>query len=115
MSRRCKIDYIPVFQALKDLLPQNAVRGFVADFGSGVWQALKEVFPCMIINGFLSTPHRLCLDMSSFLVCSLPPPARLHFQVCPQADGLAFPSSRSHQTSFHAPERPTDRPTSASC
>ncbi|VDI30203.1 Hypothetical predicted protein [Mytilus galloprovincialis] len=54
ISRRCKIDYIPVFQALKDLLlPQSAVRGFVADFESGVWQALKEVFPGMMINGCL--------------------------------------------------------------
>ncbi|XP_063441920.1 uncharacterized protein LOC134722239 [Mytilus trossulus] len=53
MSRQCKIDYIPVFQALKDLLPQSAVRGFVADFESGVWQALKEVFPGMMINGCL--------------------------------------------------------------
>ncbi|VDI72233.1 Hypothetical predicted protein [Mytilus galloprovincialis] len=42
-----------VFQALKDLLPQSAVRGFVADFESGVWQALKEVFPGMMINGCL--------------------------------------------------------------
>ncbi|CAG2244496.1 unnamed protein product [Mytilus edulis] len=44
---------VKVFQALKDLLPQSAVRGFVADFESGVWQALKEVFPGMMINGCL--------------------------------------------------------------